>query len=276
VKKWNKKRLFLFFLFVLVPLIPFSYVQNNVLTITKLKVQSAKIPSRFDGYRIVQLSDLHSHSFGERQHRLAERVKQEKPDIIVYTGDLIDLRKGGASAGYELMEEMVKIAPVYFVTGNHEWHVFEEQEKRLQAISVQVLRNEGTSLQRGGETIRLFGIDDPMMTGTEEALEKARPPAGQPSLYTILLSHRPELFSLYEKAGMDLVFSGHAHGGQIRLPFVGGLYAPGQGFLPDYTAGAYTRGSSTMIVSRGLGNSLAPQRIFNRPEMIVAVLKRAQ
>lgn len=276
MKRWNKKRLFLFFLFVLVLLIPFSYVQNNVLTVTKLEVQSAKIPSAFDGYRIVQLSDLHSHSFGERQHKLAERVKQVKPDVIVYTGDLIDLRKGGASAGYELMEEMVKIAPVYFVTGNHEWRVFGEQEKHLQAIGVQVLRNEGAALQRDGEMIHLLGIDDPMMTGTEEALEKARQPAVQPSPYTILLSHRPELFSLYEKAGMDLVFSGHAHGGQVRLPFVGGLYAPGQGILPDYTAGAYTRSSSTMIVSRGLGNSLAPQRIFNRPEIVVAELKRAQ
>lgn len=275
MKRWSEKRLFLFFLFVLVLLIPFSYVQNNILTVTKLQVQSAKIPAAFDGYRIVQLSDLHSHSFGERQHKLAEKVKQEKPDIIVYTGDLIDLKKGEASAGYVLMEEMVKIAPVYFVTGNHEWNVFEEQEKRLQAIGVQVLRNEGTALQRGGETIRLLGIDDPMMTGTEEALEKARQSA-QPSPYTILLSHRPELFSLYEKVEMDLIFSGHAHGGQIRLPFVGGLYAPGQGFLPDYTAGAYTRGSSTMIVSRGLGNSLAPQRIFNRPEIVVAELKKAQ
>ncbi|WP_050180145.1 metallophosphoesterase [Domibacillus robiginosus] len=275
MKRRSRKRLFLLFLFFLALLIPFFYLQNNWLTVTKLEVESERIPPAFNGYRIAQLSDLHSKLFGERQHALAEKVKQEKPDVIVYTGDLIDLQRGGEAAGYVLMKEMVKIAPVFFVTGNHEGPDFTETEKQLQAMGVQVLRNERTVLRRGGETVQLLGIDDPLLTPTSEAIEQAgeKTKSGQ---YKILLSHRPELFASYAEAKMDVIFTGHAHGGQVRLPFIGGLFAPGQGLFPAYTAGAHTLGSSTMVVNRGLGNSTAPQRLFNRPEIVVLTLKSSK
>ncbi|WP_046178412.1 metallophosphoesterase [Domibacillus tundrae] len=275
MKAKRKKRVLIFVLFLLL-LIPFSYVQNNILTVTEIQVESREIPLGFDGYRIVQLSDLHSKLFGDNQQVLVEKVKAQRPDVIFFTGDLIDLRRGNEQAGYKLMEEMVKIAPVYFVTGNHEWQVFTEKEKRLQKMSVNVLRNERVNLQREGDTIHLIGIDDPLITETEEALKKSAQTGEKLDRYTILLSHRPELFYDYVEAGMDLTFTGHAHGGQIRIPFVGGLFAPGQGFFPKYTASAHTRGSSTMIVNRGLGNSMAPQRIFNRPEIVVTELKKTR
>lgn len=275
MKALRKKRVFIFLLFFIL-LIPFSYVQNNVLTVTDIPVESQDIPAGFDGYRIVQLSDLHSKSFGNQQQVLAEKVKAQRPDVLFFTGDLIDLRRGDEENGYTLMEEMMKIAPVYFVTGNHEWQVFEEKEKRLREMGVNVLRNESVTLQHEGDTINLIGIDDPLITETAEALQTAWKTMESTEQYTILLSHRPELFSLYADADMDLTFTGHAHGGQIRIPFVGGLFAPGQGFFPDYTAGAHTIDSSTMIVNRGLGNSMAPQRIFNRPEIVVTQLKSTQ
>ncbi|OES46571.1 metallophosphoesterase [Domibacillus iocasae] len=275
MKALRKKRFFIFLLFFIL-LIPFSYIQNNVLTVTDIPVESQNIPAGFDGYRIVQLSDLHSKSFGDQQQVLAEKVKAQRPDVLFFTGDLIDLRRGDEENGYTLMEEMMKIAPVYFVTGNHEWQVFEEKEKRLREMGVNVLRNESVTLQHEGDTINLIGIDDPLITETAEALQTAWKTMESTEQYTILLSHRPELFSLYADANMDLTFTGHAHGGQIRIPFVGGLFAPGQGFFPDYTAGAHTIDSSTMIVNRGLGNSMAPQRIFNRPEIVVTQLKSTQ
>lgn len=275
MKALRKKRFFIFLLFFIL-LIPFSYVQNNVLTVTDIPVESQDIPAGFDGYRIVQLSDLHSKSFGDQQQVLAEKVKAQRPDVLFFTGDLIDLRRGDEENGYTLMEEMMKIAPVYFVTGNHEWQVFEEKEKRLREMGVNVLRNESVTLQHEGDTINLIGIDDPLITGTAEALQTAWRTMESTDQYTILLSHRPELFPLYADADMDLTFTGHAHGGQIRIPFIGGLFAPGQGFFPDYTAGAHTIDSSTMIVNRGLGNSMAPQRIFNRPEIVVTQLKSTQ
>ncbi|WP_046175691.1 metallophosphoesterase [Domibacillus indicus] len=251
----------------------FSYVQNSVLSITAISIKSADIPAEFDGYRIVQLSDLHSKRFGSRQQRLAEKVKAEQPDVIFFTGDLIDRRKNDEEAGYQLMEEMVKIAPVYFVTGNHEWQVFVEKEQRLRELGVTVLRNESVTLQRGNSRISLIGIDDPLMTEPDDALFMARQTLENPGQYTILLSHRPELFAFYAEQGIDLTFTGHAHGGQIRIPFVGGLYAPGQGFFPKYTGGSHAIGESTMIVNRGLGNSGVPQRIFNRPEIVVTELE---
>lgn len=267
----RKKRMLLFTFLLLT--IPFFYSQNNWLTLTNIEVKSPQLPAEFDGFRIIQLSDLHSKRFGQEQQKIAEKVKEQRPDVIFYTGDLIDRRKNDEEAGYRLMEEMVAIAPVYFVTGNHEWQVFKEKETKLREIGVKVLRNEQVSLEQDGAEIGLIGIDDPLMTETGEAFEQADSVTAP---YTILLSHRPEYFAQYANAGMDLVFTGHAHGGQIRIPFVGGLFAPGQGFFPEYTSGAHAMDSTTMIVNRGLGNSMAPQRIFNRPEIMVVELKSSK
>ncbi|ANY68134.1 hypothetical protein BBD42_17860 [Paenibacillus sp. BIHB 4019] len=308
-------------------IIVFLYFQNNALTVSSFQLSSAKLPQGLKDFTIVQLSDVHGKRFGDHQQRLVRKVENQQPNIIVVTGDLIDSRRGGEAESLELMAEIVKLAPVYYVTGNHEYAYarYPELEKKLLELGVHVLRNETESISvgssngtgtgsragSGAETgavagageIRLLGIDDPKFSsfaghdaeaaeqniqtaiedfaniaGKEKAGAATKAEAGKQSeegLYTILLSHRPELFDVYVREDIDLAFSGHAHGGQVRLPFIGGLVAPGQGLLPVYDAGQYVNGQTNMLVSRGLGNSVVPQRLFNRPNIVVVKLSAA-
>ncbi|MGP4108544.1 metallophosphoesterase [Virgibacillus sp. L01] len=277
MKFFTKKKL-LIILAIIVFTIALSYHQNNVLTTTELDVHSGEIPESFDGYRIVHLSDLHSKSFGENQKRLVERVKNENPDLIVFTGDIVDQKDFNKKPGITLMENMTAIAPVYFVTGNHEWwsEEYSSLENDLETAGVNVLRNSSELIQVNGSSIAILGIDDPARAENSYS-EKGIVSESINSLkmsaeFSILLSHRPEMFSVYQNHNIDLTFSGHAHGGQFRLPFIGGVIAPDQGLFPNYTAGKYVKNGSAMIVSRGLGNSIIPQRIFNRPEIVSVTL----
>lgn len=238
----------------------------------------------FHGYKIVQLSDLHSKSFGNDQRTLVKKVKKTKPDLIVFTGDLVDSERYDEKPSLILMEKLVQIAPVYFVTGNHEWWSgeFKTFEEKLNNIGVQVMRNEAKEITVGADKIQLIGIDDPagefydQRSTTERNIAIALAGNEEKVDFQILLSHRPEMFSLYTEYEFDLVFSGHAHGGQFRIPFVGGLIAPDQGLFPNYTSGMYNSDNTTMIVNRGLGNSVIPVRLFNRPEVVVLTLSSAR
>ncbi|PDZ04019.1 phosphoesterase [Bacillus cereus] len=259
----------------------FLYVQNNLISITEVKITSSKIPSSFKGFKILQLSDLHNKKFGDNQETLIQKVKGENPDIIVITGDLIDSKSYDAEVSMELIRELVKEYPIYFVTGNHEkWSgKYNDLEKELKKHHVTVLRNEHVSIQKGEQKINLLGIDDPeFVTGNRDEGNVVKDEIikvkfeMQPDTYNVLLSHRPEFLTEYADEQIDLVLSGHAHGGQIRLPFIGGLVAPNQGVLPTYTADLYEKQNTSMVVSRGLGNSIIPQRIFNRPELVVVQL----
>jgi predicted MPP superfamily phosphohydrolase len=223
--------------------------------------------------------------FGENQYELVSRIKKVKPDIIVFTGDLVDSKHYEEQPGLELMEQIVNIAPVYYVTGNHEFWSgrFSSLEKKLQERGVKILRNTSDYIEKNGSKIDIIGVDDPIANNTQQyntegeflssEIQKALH-GREKQNFTILLSHRPEHLSTYAKHNINLIFSGHAHGGQVRLPFIGGIIAPNQGLLPKYTSGKYQEESSVMIVSRGLGNSIIPQRIFNRPEIVVAKLKK--
>lgn len=220
--------------------------------------------------------------FGQEQQKLVEKIVEEKPDLIVFTGDLIDYRKYDEIPSLTLMEKLVKIAPTYYVTGNHEWNSgkYDSLEQELLDIGVGVLRNQTVEIKRGHEHIFLSGVDDPAFeknTEDTQLMEKFLTGVDmQSDTFHILLSHRPELFSLYADDGFDLVFTGHAHGGQFRLPLIGGLVAPNQGLFPKYTEGEHQMGQTTMIVSRGLGNSIIPVRIFNRPEIVVVTLRSTE
>lgn len=263
----------------------FCYVQNNAIEINDSTIKSSEIPKQFNNYKIIQLSDLHGKEFGNEQSKLVRKIKNEKPDIIVFTGDLIDSKHYVEKYSLKLMGKIIKIAPVYFVTGNHEYWSgkYEGLESKLKKLGVKVLKNDGVVLERSGGKIQLLGIDDPAkITGNEYLSEQQRAEDNiKKSLqsinndieFKVLLSHRPELFSLYSNYDFDVVLTGHAHGGQIRIPFVGGIVAPNQGVLPKYTSGHYKMMNTTMIVNRGLGNSIIPQRIFNRPEIVVLTLK---
>ena len=250
---------------------------NTVVGKTDVTVRSRKLPAAFSGFRIAQVSDLHNASFGTENQELAAMLRQARPDIIAVTGDLIDAGNR-TDAALSLMEQAVQIAPVYYVTGNHEAKVesYPAFEKRLREAGVQVLHHRSVLLTRGGEQLRLIGLDDPAFAGLppEEAvgqvLDELAPGDG---LYTLLLSHRPDLLDFYAAHPVDLVLSGHAHGGQVRLPGIDGLYAPNQGVFPKLTSGTHQQDGTTLIVSRGLGHNPFLFRVNNPPELVVVTLE---
>lgn len=248
----------------------FCYVQNNALVTTKLEIESSNIPKAFNGYRIVQLSDLHGKSFGPNQDRLIQRVKKSEPDLIVFTGDLVDAKRYDPGPGLTLLKKLSTLAPVYIISGNHEWWSgrWEELREEVGETGAFLLEDDAVTITENGEEIGLLGVDDPAGGDVPAVLQSVEKKKG----FNILLSHRPELFSDYAASGMDLVLSGHAHGGQVRLPFIGGLVAPDQGMFPEYTEGLYKDGDTNMVVNRGLGNSIIPLRIFNRPEVVEITL----
>lgn len=253
---------------------------NRAVMVHTISVTDQRLPQEFEGFRIAQISDLHNEVFGTGNGELLTLLAGTRPDIIVITGDLIDSRRTDVSAALEFVRGAVEIAPVYYVAGNHESRIPEEfwmLERCMENLGVSVLRGERTLLTREGAAIALIGVDDPTFQDkdsanwpgiVEEELGKLR----EEGLYSILLIHRPELLETYARAGMNLVFSGHAHGGQVRIPFVGGVIAPNQGFFPQYDGGLYTMGDTQLVVSRGLGNSLCPLRVNNRPEIVLAEL----
>lgn len=256
---------------------------NTALKTTSYTIKSESLPPEFNGFCIAQVSDLHNAEIGENNQKLLSALKKEKPDIIVITGDLIDSRQTNVSTALSFAQSAAEIAPCYYVSGNHESRVSEyaELKEGLEKAGVTVLENESASIAKNGEEITLLGVDDPSfktdyLFGDLEqnvmstALKNLVKDDGK---YKILLSHRPELFDVYAKAKIDLVFTGHAHGGQFRLPFIGGVAAPGQGLFPKYDAGIFTQGVTDMVVSRGIGNSIIPLRINNRPELVVVKLE---
>ena len=268
-------------LLVLALLIVWTLWGNTALQVNEYHIVSDRIPQGFDGFRIAQVSDLHNTEFGEDNKTLIERLSETEPDIIVVTGDLIDSRKTDIGIALDFVRQAMEIAPVYYVSGNHESRVGEYGHLKagLSEVGAVVLENRKVQITREGECITLMGIDDPSFradylfgdaaTVARWEIENQRSDSDG---YTILLSHRPELFDLYVDTGMDLVFSGHAHGGQFRLPFLGGLVAPNQGFFPRYDAGRFTNENATMVVSRGVGNSIIPIRFNNRPEIVLVTL----
>jgi predicted MPP superfamily phosphohydrolase len=283
LRKWSiKPRTALWFLIFVLSLILFIVYQNNNIVITKSDYINPKIHSDFNGFKIVHISDLHNKAFGKSQADILYKVRNLSPDIIVITGDLIDRRKYNLDNAMEFILGVVKIAPVYYVSGNHEaWSgKFSLINDSLIDAGVHIIDDKAVEFSKGKSFIHIMGLSDPdfltsdYIDGTN--IGKMTEQLNQWSAdenFKILLSHRPELFYLYCKNNMDMVFTGHAHGGQIRIPFIGGLVAPDQGVFPKYTNGSYSKDSTTMFVSRGLGNSIFPIRIFNRPEIIEITLR---
>lgn len=270
---------------LVVSFLVYSHFENTMIEVTKYTVKSERVPNSFDGYKIVQVSDLHSADFGDNHGKLISKIKACKPDIIVVTGDLCASDKTkDINSAVSFMEKAVKIAPVYYITGNHESYLDKYMilMGRIDELGVIILNDDEVSINVGNESIKLIGFSDPRFSGSGEKAERAAikkkldrfNPSGDE--YTILLSHRPEMLSLYSVYNIDLVFTGHAHGGQIRLPFIGGLYVPNQGIFPKYTAGIHEKNGTKMIISRGLGNSVFPFRINNNPELISVMLKKAR
>ena len=281
MKKPNKKRGLIVSVLVILCLGIWTLWGNSALEVNEYEIVSDKIPEAFTGFRIAQVSDLHNAEFGEGNEKLIELLSQTDPDMIVITGDLIDSRHTDIEIALEFARQAIKLAPVYYVSGNHEARVREYEDLKMGLVKAGtvILENQKVQITREGESITIMGIDDPSFqedylfgdaaSVTSSALSELQ---NESDGYTVLLAHRPELFETYVDAGVDLVFSGHAHGGQFRLPFIGGLVAPNQGFFPEHDVGLFSEGSTNMIVSRGVGNSIIPIRFNNRPEIILVTL----
>ena len=282
MKKPNKKTVLIVAVLIILCLGIWTLWGNIALEVNEYEIVSDRIPEAFAGFRIAQVSDLHNKDFGEGYGQLLTLLSQINPDIIVVTGDLIDSRQTDLDIALEFAWQAGKIARVYYVSGNHEARVPEYEDLKIGLVKagVVILENQKVQITREGESITLMGIDDPSFqedylfgdseSVARQAIENLK---NESDGYTVLLSHRPELFDLYVDTGMDLVFSGHAHGGQFRLPFIGGLVAPNQGLFPKYDAGQFTEDNTTMIVSRGVGNSIIPIRFNNRPEIVLVTLR---
>ena len=244
---------------------------NTAIEVNTYYVESADLPDGFSGFRIAQVSDFHDAVIGKDNEDLIEALRESTPDIIVITGDLIDWRRPDVEHSLAFVAEAVKIAPCYYVTGNHEGRSAEYTKLRegLIALGVRVLENEIVELQRDGDTITLIGVHDQNLGLDEGVIVEAGAVEDE---FTLLLAHRPAIISTAANNGIDLVLAGHNHGGQFRLPFVGGVYAPNQGFFPKYDAGRYSEGGTEMIISRGIGNSRFPFRVNNRPEIVIVEL----
>ena len=262
----KKKRLMVIALTLLLALVLWTIWENVTVGVTRYCITSDRLPDTFDGYKIAVVSDLHNAQFGRDNSQITKIIKKEHPNMIAITGDLVDSNKTNIDTATALVRKLMQIAPCYYVTGNHEAWIgskFSELEEKLLGENVQ--------------TVQIAGLDDPDFTDRDSALQESmlQTKLNQMNLsgeYCILLSHRPETFEAYVMEHIDLVLSGHAHGGQFRLPFIGGVVAPNQGLFPKYDAGIYTKNNTTMIVSRGVGNSIIPVRFNNRPEIVVVEL----
>lgn len=273
----RNKRIFVPILVLLLILFVWTIWGNISVGVTHYTLTSNRLPHSFNGYKIAVVSDLHNAQFGNNNSRLVEKIKNEHPDMIAITGDFVDSNRTDIDIAIRLVSQLTEIAPCYYVTGNHEARIKEqymELEKGLIAEDVVVLHDNVIRLTKGSEAIQIVGLDDPDFTDSDTNIQESMVHTRISNMslsneFCILLSHRPELFVEYVSEEIDLVLSGHAHGGQFRVPFMGGIIAPNQGLFPKYDAGKYSRNSTTMIVSRGIGNSIIPVRFNNRPEIVI-------
>ena len=251
------------------------YHWNYTIKTELYELRFANLPRAFDGYRIAVVSDLHAAVFGKDNEKLYEAVRSGNPDMIALTGDVTDAA-GQVDGVIETVRELVKIAPVYYITGNHEWEKGEVQElfARLPETGTTVLRNEVLPLTRDGESIYIVGLEDP--NGPADMKKPwqvfAEIPTGD-DIFSLTLVHRNTGLEAIAELGTDLVLCGHGHGGMIRLPFTDGLFGHNFALLPSYTSGEYTIGATSIVVSRGVGNHTGIPRIGNNPHVPIVVLK---
>lgn len=258
---------------------------NITLSIEHFTIETDKLNIE-NGYKIAHISDYHNTHNKNINNELMSSLTEEKPDIIVLTGDLVDYRKTDIDRSLDFVSEIIEIAPVYYVTGNHECNIsidsqstFDNMVKDLKSLGVDVLRGDKAKITLPNkEKIYIWGIDDPYFHCSSPSEIKDATDSLCSFLeidkneFNILLAHHPEQIEVYSSCNFDLVYSGHAHGGQGRL-FGVGLIAPDQGLFPKYTSGLYEMDGTTLVVSRGIGNSIAPVRIFDRPHLIYTIIK---
>lgn len=252
---------------------------NCSLQTTETALVSPALPPAFDGLRIVELADLHGRVFGRGSRRLLAAVRRAEPDLICIDGDLFDEHTDLAMLP-PLLRGLCAIAPVYYVTGNHEWRVpgLRGILAQMRACGVTVLQDDWRVLRRGEDALVLAGTDDPCGPAERktpaELIADIRAEAGE-AAFLLLLTHRNDQLPQWSALGVQAVLAGHCHGGVVRLPFVGGLFGTDRRLFPAWDAGLYRQGETALYVSRGLGYTNVHFRLFNRPEVAVIVLRRS-
>lgn len=253
--------------------------QNNAIKITNIDYENELISSDLDGYKILQISDLHNKKFINGGKKVVTQIEDVDPDVIFITGDLIDSYNTDIDLAIDFVESIIDVAPIYYVNGNHESRtpLYSDLLTQLVDLGVHDLNDKTVTITFNDAEIDLIGISDPSFNTdntVDSVANKIENLTNDNENLKILLSHRPELFEIYSVTDVDLVFSGHAHGGQIRIPFIGGIVAPNQGLFPKLTQGIQTIDDTSLIISRGIGNSIFPFRINNQPELVVTTLKQ--
>lgn len=263
------------------------YIDNEIPKVSNVEIKSPKLPEVFDGYKIVQLSDLHSKSFGNNNEMLIDMIDKESPNIIVMTGDMVTANEKDFTVFYSLVKELTKKYRVYYVYGNHEGELSLKLKSEITAFlkenGVIVLDNDYISIEKNDEKINLYGLcytqkyysykGGKKHIVTENYIKNKLGTIDK-NKYNILLTHNPLFFDAYSGYGFDLTLSGHVHGGLIRLPFIGGILSPERKFFPQYSAGVYEKGNSKLVVSRGLSRGTKGFRFFNRPDVVSITLKK--
>ena len=252
----------------------YLYIENNILKVSRKTIVDSSLPINFNNFKIVHLSDLHNNTSKVLIDALVSNIEKEKPNIIVITGDIVDSSRTSVKSALDFIDR-IKNNNIYYVPGNHEARIkdYNILINGLANRNVTILDNKKVLISN----ICISGIKDPFfiersrdkISGIRIIKKEIEELKLDKKSYNILLSHRPEAFNAYVENGINLVFTGHAHGGQWRVPFVGGLYAPHQGIFPKYTAGVHKKDNTNMVISRGLGNSSFPIRLNNRPELVV-------
>lgn len=247
-------------------------------------IESERIPLSFDGFRIVQVTDLHDAVFGDGQSELLQKIREQDPDLIALTGDFTGEKDADPENAIRFLEKLPDIAPSFYVTGNHEYRLTEEHYTKLidgiVNAGIIFLNNRTREVERDLDRIQVIGVEDPALMGEQHrALDGAKlakeikDTAFDPVMFTVLLVHRPEHLHVYAEAGVDLVLCGHSHGGQMRLPLVGAFYVPSQGLFPKYDRGLFSEGRTQMFICSGLGNSVVNKRMLCPPEIAVITLR---
>lgn len=277
--------LFVAFLCVITGFSWFVTYDNFQLDTEYIYVQTDKLSKEFNGFRIAHVSDYHNRNNPSFDEKIFQSLEEAKPDIIVLTGDLVDKSHTDVDVALSFASRLLSVAPVYYVLGNHEANIcrtqnvlFEDMIKALDLMGIVIMRNEYEKIHVSeGVSFNLFGLDEPYFYSDARkvdtrTIEFCKSFEIDKKEYNVLLAHHPEQLKVYSDFGFDIVFSGHAHAGQFRF-FNQGVFAPDQGLLPKYTSGLYEMGNTKLILSRGLGNSVFPFRIFNQSHLIVTEFK---
>ncbi len=280
MKKHIKKIILIIIIAVIITLIISNYISCNTIETSSYIVKSDKIPNEFNNFKILQLSDMHNKYYGENQNELIEKIDEVNPNIIVITGDMVSSKDTDYTNFFEVIENISNKYDIYYILGNHEEDLSNENINKiitkLEENNVNILNNEMQSITIGDACINIYGLSKQFKTKNGiiqniEVMDNLLNNIDTKS-FNILLVHNPLYFEEYEKYNVDLVLSGHVHGGIIRLPILGGMLSPNVSFFPKYNKGEYVINNSKLIVSAGIGIGRMPIRLFNNLDIPVITL----